>query len=71
LLGGRVRFRILRSHIKDHVMTTRNVAVFVGSPRKQSLNRKIANETVALAPSSLRSTSWTAFAAWTEKNRQS
>ena len=32
-------------------MTTRNVAVLVGSLRKQSFNRRIANEMVALAPS--------------------
>ena len=34
-------------------MTTRNVAVLVGSLRKQSFNRKIANEMIALAPASL------------------
>ena len=34
-------------------MTTRNVAVLVGSLRKQSFNRKIANEIIALAPASL------------------
>ena len=34
-------------------MTTRNVVVLVGSLRKQSFNRKIANEIIALAPASL------------------
>jgi chromate reductase, NAD(P)H dehydrogenase (quinone) len=34
-------------------MTTHNVAVFVGSLRKDSFNRKIANELIALAPPSL------------------
>ena len=34
-------------------MTTRNVAVLVGSLRKQSFNRKITNEIIALAPASL------------------
>ena len=34
-------------------MTTRNVAVLVGSLRKQSSNPKIANEIIALAPASL------------------
>jgi chromate reductase len=34
-------------------MTTRDVAVLVGSLRKQSSNRKIANEIIALAPASL------------------
>jgi chromate reductase len=34
-------------------MITRNVAVFVGSLRKQSFNRKIANEMIALAPAPL------------------
>jgi len=35
-------------------MTMRNVAVLVGSLRKQSFNRKIANEMIALAPASLK-----------------
>lgn len=34
--------------------TTRNVAVFVGSLRKESLNRKLANALIAMAPSSLK-----------------
>ena len=34
--------------------TTRNVAVFVGSLRKESLNRKLANALIALVPSSLK-----------------
>ncbi len=33
--------------------TTRNVAVFVGSLRRESLNRKMANAMIALAPKSL------------------
>jgi chromate reductase len=35
-------------------MTIRHVAVLVGSLRKQSFNRKIANEMIALAPASLK-----------------
>jgi chromate reductase len=35
-------------------MTTRNVAVLVGSLRKDSLNRKMANALAALAPPSLK-----------------
>jgi chromate reductase, NAD(P)H dehydrogenase (quinone) len=34
--------------------TTRNVAVIVGSIRKDSLNRKIANALIAMAPASLK-----------------
>ena len=34
--------------------TTKNVAIFVGSLRKDSLNRKMANALIALAPSSLK-----------------
>jgi chromate reductase, NAD(P)H dehydrogenase (quinone) len=34
--------------------TSRNVAVFVGSLRKDSLNRKLANAMIALAPDSLK-----------------
>lgn len=34
--------------------TTRNVAVLVGSLRKDSLNRKLANAMIAMAPSSLK-----------------
>jgi chromate reductase, NAD(P)H dehydrogenase (quinone) len=34
--------------------TTRNVAVFVGSLRKESLNRKLANALISLAPQSLK-----------------
>lgn len=34
--------------------TTRNVAVLVGSLRKESLNRKLANALTAMAPSSLK-----------------
>ena len=34
-------------------MMTRNVVVLIGSLRKQSFNRKIANEIIALAPASL------------------
>jgi chromate reductase len=34
-------------------MSTRTVAVLVGSLRKQSFNRRIANEMIALAPPSL------------------
>jgi len=33
--------------------TTRNVAVFVGSLRKDSLNRKVANALIAMAPANL------------------
>jgi chromate reductase, NAD(P)H dehydrogenase (quinone) len=36
------------------VSTTRNVAVLVGSLRKESLNRKLANALIAMAPSSLK-----------------
>jgi len=35
-------------------MSTKNVAVFVGSLRKDSLNRKVANVLPALAPASLK-----------------
>ena len=35
-------------------MTTRNVAILVGSLRSDSFNRKIANEMIALAPASLK-----------------
>jgi chromate reductase, NAD(P)H dehydrogenase (quinone) len=35
-------------------MTTHHIGIFVGSLRKQSLNRKMANALVALAPDSLR-----------------
>lgn len=35
-------------------MATRNVAVIVGSLRKQSFNRKIANELVKLSPATLK-----------------
>ena len=35
-------------------MTLRNVATIVGSLRKDSFNRKIANELIALAPASLK-----------------
>jgi chromate reductase, NAD(P)H dehydrogenase (quinone) len=34
--------------------TTRNVAIFVGSLRKESLNRKLANALIAMAPSTLK-----------------
>jgi chromate reductase, NAD(P)H dehydrogenase (quinone) len=34
--------------------TTKNVAIFVGSLRKDSLNRKMANALIALAPASLK-----------------
>ena len=34
--------------------TTRNVAVFVGSLRKESLSRKLANALIAMAPASLK-----------------
>jgi chromate reductase, NAD(P)H dehydrogenase (quinone) len=34
--------------------TPRNIAVFVGSLRKESLNRKLANAMIALAPDSLK-----------------
>ncbi len=34
--------------------TTRNVAVFVGSLRKDSLNRKVANALIAMAPEPLK-----------------
>jgi chromate reductase, NAD(P)H dehydrogenase (quinone) len=34
--------------------TTRNVAVFVGSLRKESLNRKLANALISMAPQSLK-----------------
>ena len=34
--------------------TTKNVAIFVGSLRKDSLNRKMANALIALAPPSLK-----------------
>ncbi len=34
--------------------TTRNVAVFVGSLRKESFNRKLANALVAMTPSTLK-----------------
>jgi chromate reductase len=34
--------------------TTRNVAVFVGSLRKESLNRKLANALIAMAPAPLK-----------------
>ena len=34
--------------------TTRNVAVFVGSLRKESFNRKLANVLIAMAPSTLK-----------------
>jgi chromate reductase len=34
--------------------TTRNVAVFVGSLRKESFNRKLANALIAMAPSTLK-----------------
>jgi chromate reductase len=34
--------------------TTRNVAVLVGSLRKESFNRKLANALIAMAPASLR-----------------
>jgi len=37
-------------------MTTRNVAVIVGSLRKESFNRKLANAVIAIAPESLRMT---------------
>jgi chromate reductase len=36
--------------------TTRNVAVFVGSLRKDSLNRKMANALIAMAPTPLKLT---------------
>jgi chromate reductase len=36
--------------------TTRNVAVFVGSLRKDSLNRKMANALIAMAPAPLKLT---------------
>jgi chromate reductase len=35
-------------------MTTRNVAVIVGSLRKESFNRKLANAVIAIAPETLR-----------------
>ena len=35
-------------------MNTRNVAVFVGSLRKDSLNRKMANALIAMAPETLK-----------------
>jgi chromate reductase len=34
--------------------TTKNVAIFVGSLRKESLNRKLANALIAMAPESLK-----------------
>jgi len=37
-------------------MTTRNVAVVVGSLRKESFNRKLANAVIAIAPPALRMT---------------
>ena len=36
--------------------TTRNVAVFVGSLRKESLSRKLANALIAMAPAPLKLT---------------
>jgi chromate reductase len=46
----------LHSHpAKGPVMSTpRNVAVIVGSLRKESFNRKLANELIAMAPPSLK-----------------
>jgi chromate reductase len=35
-------------------MTVRNIAVLVGSLRKDSFNRKIAQEMIALAPADLK-----------------
>ena len=37
-------------------MTTRNVVVIIGSLRKESFNRKLANAVIAIAPATLRMT---------------
>jgi chromate reductase len=41
---------------RKHAMSTRNVAVIVGSLRKESFNRKLANAVIAIAPEPLRMT---------------
>jgi len=42
------------SPAKEPMSKTRNVAVLVGSLRKESLNRKMANALIAMAPSGLK-----------------
>jgi chromate reductase len=41
-------------HNEARAMATRNVAVIIGSLRKESFNRKLANAVIAIAPETLR-----------------
>jgi len=43
-----------QSNKEDSMATTRNVAVFVGSLRKESFNRKLAKALIAMAPEPLK-----------------
>src|SRR6266480_5870285 len=45
---------VIRSRERSIMSTTRNVAVIVGSLRKESFNRKMAKAMIAMAPPSLK-----------------
>jgi chromate reductase len=45
---------ISSSKAKDNIMATKKIALFIGSLRKASFNRKMANAVIALAPASLK-----------------